>query len=299
MTSRPGLLLAGLVSVTACGGDPPAPAAAPYVLASFYPLTYFANRIAQGTVEVGCPLPPDTDPVTWRPDRHDVELLQQASLVLINGASFEQWVDKVSLPQSRVVDTSRGLTDRLLTYETVTHSHGAGGAHTHTGTDGHTWLDPNNAKVQSRAVHDALAKAFPAHVAEFAAGLARLDEDLDALHSEFQAVTAKIGTAAVLASHPAYNYLASRYGWQVRDLHLDPGAQPSDADVEAARAARGSGKAVLLWETEPTDAMRTTLSALGVESVVFSPCETTPPAGVDYLAAMRANLQRLAAALDS
>ena len=34
------------------------------------------------------------------------------------------------------------FSDEFLVVKGVTHSHGAGGAHTHDGVDGHTWMDP-------------------------------------------------------------------------------------------------------------------------------------------------------------
>lgn len=288
-----------LLLAAACGRSEPVPAATePLVLTSFYPLTYFAQRIAGDKVPVESPLPADADPVTWRPAREDVAAFHNATLTLVNGASFEGWVDKVSLPQSRVVDTSHGLKDRLLKFESVTHSHGGGGAHTHEGTDGHTWLDPLNAKVQAQAIHDALAKAFPAHAAAFAQGLAALHQDLDALHARLQAVTPKLGDTRLLASHPAYNYLAARYGWKVTNLDLDPDA---DLDAPARKsvtdALADAKHAILLWEAAPNEATVAALRELGVRHVLFSPAENLAAAersaGTDYLAIMRANIDRL------
>lgn len=290
------------LGLAACSERPTTPTAqAPYVLASFYPLTYFAKRIAQDTVDIGCPLPEGADPVFWQPDRQEITSLQGAALILVNGASFEHWVDKVSLPESRLVDTSRGFDARFLKFETVTHSHGAGGAHTHEGTDGHTWLDPHNAKLQSQAIHDAFVKVWPQHATRFAAGLSALHQDLDALDQELQALTGKLGDAGLLASHPAYNYLAARYGWKLTNLTLDPEGEPSDADREAIAKALAPRKTVLLWEVEPKAAMLAEVEALGLRSVVFSPCESLPKAraeaGEDYLSVMRGNLARLQAAL--
>jgi zinc transport system substrate-binding protein len=273
---------------------PPAPP--PVVLTTFYPLTDFAQRIAGDRVPVECPLPAGADPSTWQPTRHDVAAYHGATLILVNGAGFEGWLDKVSLPQSRVVDTSRAFADRFLKHATVTHSHGGDGAHAHAGIDGHTWLDPLLAKQQAQAIHDGFVQAWPQDAAAFGQRLASLHQDLDGLHARLLDVSAKLTDVKLLASHPSYNYLAARYGWQVVNLDLDPQAELTAEEKEALAAARGgAARTILLWESEPRRTVADALAAEGIRSVVFSPLER-PPAEPGYVEGMRANLERLAAA---
>ena len=50
----------------------------------------------------------------------------------------------------------------------------------------------------------------------------------------------------------------------------------------------------LVWEGEPTAEVAAAMAELGLRSVLVSPCEGAPAAGEpDYLATMRANLERL------
>lgn len=296
------LVLAGPLALASCRAEKPEPSAKERaVLASFYPLAWFAQRIAGEAVDVGCPVPPEADPAVWRPSRDDVLALQGATLVLVNGASFERWLDEVSLPEGRVVDTSRGFADRFLKHRAVTHSHGPGGEHTHEGIDGHTWLDPHNAKLQAQAVHDALARAFPEHAATCAKGLAALHADLDGLDAALQALGPRLAGTKLVASHPAWGYLAARYGWTLVGVDLDPARAPTADEQDRLRGARGDAQAIVLWESEPDPRARDAVAALGIANVVFSPCETLAPAAVaageDYLTVMRANVARLEAAL--
>ena len=283
--------------------DPP-PAPDPYVLTTFYPTTYFAQRIAGDRVEIACPLPEGEDPIFWRPSRDVLAQYQGARLVIVNGADFERWLPTVSLPQSRVVDTAAGFQERFLHFKTATHSHGAGGTHTHEGIDGHTWVDPQNAKMQAKAIADALTRTFPAHASAFAPGLAALQADLDALAARGAEVTPLLAGVTLLASHPAYDYLAARHGWTLHNLDLDPDAALSADDLAAIAKAKAKGEAprcVLLWEAPPSPATIQQLDALGVTSVLFSPAENVSAAdleaGQDYLAIMRGNFDRLLAAL--
>ena len=124
----------------------------PVVCVTNYPLKYFAERIASPVVTVRFPVSGDGDPAYWKPGPEHVLALQQADLILLNGASYESWLKNVSLPQSKLVDTSAGLRDRLIALEeAATHSHGLEGEHEHSGTAFTTWLDLTLAEAESPA----------------------------------------------------------------------------------------------------------------------------------------------------
>ena len=269
-----------------CGDPAPGPSGGTSarderVLTTFYPTTYFAQRIAGDAVEVHCLLPPDEDPIFWRPDDETILAYQRSALVVVNGAGFEKWVETTTLPEDRLVDTCAGVEDQLLRYENaVTHSHGPGQTHKHEGIDGHTWLDPVLATVQARAIHDALAARWPEHAKTFRANFEGLEKDLGELETAWKAVPVP---DTLHASHPAYNYLGRRCGWKLRNFDLDPDTVPADPpDLPEG--------AVLMWESEPSDEVK---RAIPARHVTVSPCETPPEEG-DYLEAMRANIQSLA-----
>lgn len=270
------------------------------VLTSFYPTAYFARRIAGGLVTVDCPVPEGEDPIFWQPPRPALERYQGARLIVLNGAEFEKWASTASLPASRVVRSAEGFRDRYVTFDTgITHSHGPAGEHSHEGIDGHTWLDPINAIEQSRAIAEGMKRAWPEHAQAFDANLALLVSDLTALDASFKALTPKLEGVRLIASHPAYNYLAKRYGWSITNLDLDPEAGLTAEAMEEIAEAIGSheGQAVLLWESAPSES--------GFEapcpSIVFSPAELAATGSnepeEDYLDIMRGNLSRLESAL--
>ena len=103
---------------------------APVVYVSNYPLEYFVNRIGGGVIRVEFPMATSTDPAFWRPDAEVVIAMQGADLILLNGATYEKWLDLVTLPAANVVNTSEAFADRYLTVASaVTHSHGPEGEH--------------------------------------------------------------------------------------------------------------------------------------------------------------------------
>ncbi|MFT5129756.1 MAG: zinc transport system substrate-binding protein [Rhodothermales bacterium] len=264
------------------------------VYASSYPLHYFASRIGGQQIHVSS-LPAGSDPATWMPERQSIQAIQQADLILLNGAGFESWPAKVSLPDSRVVRTAAPLKPDFIHYEDRSvHTHGPEGEHAHEGLDGHTWLDPQNAKIQAEQIRAELARARPGHAAAFAANYAALIADLDSLDAALGALPPK----PLLASHPAYNYLARRYEWRIENLDLDPQTMPTAESLAGIKKLlRQHPASQLLWEQQPAAEIANLMQKqLGLSSIVFSPCETEPGNGQDYLSVMRKNIAALGGA---
>lgn len=298
------VLLAASVGLVGCKkkgasqNNPPSMTFEQAVYTTFYPTTYFAEQIAGDTIPVVCPLPDDEDPIFWQPSRETIARYQNAALIVVNGASFEKWVEAVSLPENRIVDTAAAFSDSFIQYETTTHRHGAGGEHMHEGVDGHTWVDPVLAMAQAEAIKDAMVRTFPDHASTFEENYRVLATDLKALDDAFKAITTRLEGVTLLASHPAYNYVTARYGWTVRNFDLDPDAESLGEEQFQELVAAAGERTILLWEGEPTELMlRPLRDGAGIQSVLFSPCETPDAQAGDYLARMKANLERLRVAL--
>ena len=152
----------------------------PLVYASNYPLQYFAQRISASLVDVRLPVPAGEDPAFWKPAPEDVLTLQKADLIVLNGASYESWLKNVSLPTSRLVDTSEGFKEQFIAQEeATTHSHGPGGEHEHSATAFTTWLDLALAVEQARAIKDAFSTRWPEHKGQFEAQFEKLARELE------------------------------------------------------------------------------------------------------------------------
>ncbi len=286
---------------------PPGPTRATLsVYTTFYPSQYFAQRIAGEAAAITCPVPAGADPIFWQPTHDHITAYQRADLILINGAGYEQWVLTASLPDTRVIDLSRCFASSFVRFSTVTHQHGSGGAHTHQGIDGHTWMDPLQAKAQAREIARAILSRRPDLAAEIERRTVELENDLDQLDAGFRAVVPGTARVQILASHPAYNYIARRYSIPITNLDLDP---ESETDLEglAAIAAAMNERPdaiarIMLWEKAPTaKAINPIRDRFAIEHIVFSPCETQDPedaAGrIDYLARMKLNLESMAEAV--
>lgn len=275
----------------------------PVVYTTFYPTAYFTQRIAQEYAKVVCPVPQDADAIFWEAYKHPdiIQKYQQADLIVLNGAEFAKWVSKVSLPQDKVVDTAKSFAKDFITIkDATTHSHGDGKEHTHEGLDGHTWVDPHNAKIQALAIKEALVKILPQHQEQIQKNFSGLEKDLDELIASLEKYQQTSNhNEALLASHPAYNYIARRFSWNIKSLDLDPEVMPSEKEFNKIKKLLEKRPAkFILWESYPTpEIAKAFKEKLQLTSIEFSPCELLSDEeqqqGKDYLSVMRQNIKNL------
>ena len=266
------------------------------IVADSYPMAYFAERLTGDAAEVRLAVPAGRDPSSWRPGLADIVAIQAADLIVLNGAGLSDWTSRAALPRARTVETGRGLEDELIATDTITHSHGEEGSHSHEGVATHTWLDLALAARQAETLAAAIARAVPdapvdAALAALLADLATLDETGDAL------VT---GTPVpVLASHPRYEYLGHAYGFDIAALDWTAGVAPDAGQIAELEARMmDTGARLLIWEVDPPAETREAIAALGLAQAVV-PSLAMPPVTGDFLSGFREGVAELDAALAS
>jgi zinc transport system substrate-binding protein len=265
----------------------------PIVYVVNYPLGYFAERIGGELVEVLFPVPPGEDPAFWEPSAEDVAAFQTADLVLLNGASYAKWVERVSLAQRKLVNTSGGFEDGYIIVEdAITHSHGPGAEHAHTGTAFTTWIDMSQAAEQARAIAESFSGAWPANKDAFDANYAVLEKDLLTLDEEIRSIVGG-NRQPMLASHPVYQYFSRRYGISLRSVFWEPEEPPTEPQwAELSRILEGHAAHWMIWEDAPAASSVERLEAMGVGSIVIDPCGNRPEGG-DFIGVMKENIENL------
>ncbi|ABD56028.1 metal ABC transporter substrate-binding protein [Jannaschia sp. CCS1] len=262
-----------------------------------YPLAYFAERLAGDLADVTFDVPSDVDPSFWRPGITDITAIQSADLILLNGAGFADWTARTTLPRSRTVMTSAAFEDAFITTETVTHSHGEGGQHSHTGVANYLWLDFAQAGLQAEAIAAAMTRRMADNSAEIAENLQTLQLDLAALGTTARDIGAAADGIAMIASHPRYQYLARAYGFDIEALDWDAQDPVTDEQWAALEAMIDETDArVFIWEAEPNAAALARVEALGLVNVVFPPLANRPDEG-DFVTALSGSLARLTEAV--
>jgi zinc transport system substrate-binding protein len=268
------------------------------VYAVNYPLQYFAERIGGEHVRVVFPAPPDEDPAFWTPDAETIGEYQTADLILLNGASYAKWTRTVSLPETKMVDTSASVSDQYIEIEdAVTHAHGPGGEHAHTGTAFTTWLDPALAIAQADAIRQALIILRPQQKPAFDTNFAALEADLLDLGAKITTLVLGKSDRPIFFSHPVYQYLQRRYKLNGRSIHWEPDEVPSQMMWDELAALREQHPAKwMVWEGTPIEETVKRLDELGLRSTVYDPCGNAPKNG-DFFTVMRHNVENLAKVL--
>jgi zinc transport system substrate-binding protein len=281
--SRALLCLAAAVPLLAgCGAGDAGGADGTAVVASFYPLEYVAGRVAGEHAEVTGLVAPGQEP-------HDLEL------------SFEQ---TAAVAEADVVLFSRGLQPAVDdAVDQSASEHVVDGSQVTEDDDPHFWLDPTRLSDVAARFAEAVTAADPEHQDAYAANLAVLRHDLQALDADLEQGLESCARDTVVVSHDAFGYLGARYGLDLRPISgLSPDAEPSPAHLaELADLIESEGITTVFSETLASPELADSLAGdLGLETAVLDPVEGLgeETGDDDYLSLMRANLAALRKAND-
>ncbi len=274
------------------------------VLVTSQPLQEMAQAVAGDSLEIQKVVPDQATSRLWKPTKNDAQVMQQADAIVINGAGYEPWTDRVSLPGSRIKDTAAGYYSQFIRIpDAVTHQHGPEGKHGHPGTVWATWLDPDLAISQLAQVTAALTRLAPARQQQFETESAKFRTKLESLNAEIAELkrTTEATDVTVLADGPFYQYLTERLGWKLQYLHWDESTNPSEQDrnelKERMKTVPAEGLRLFLLSTRQPDQAAETAVNAGLTVVRMDLCEYPDPAGATLTQRLEANLTRLKAAV--
>jgi zinc transport system substrate-binding protein len=259
-----------------------------------YPLHFFATQIGGSKVDALFPIPADVDPAYWEPAAEDIILFQEADLILLNGAGYAKWVDKVSLPPSKMINTSLPFKAKYIELEEgQSHSHGPEGEHEHQGFAFTTWLNFKYAKIQAEEIKKTLINLMPENKSLFEENYSNLAKEIEALDIRMEKLAGTFGEAILFASHPVYQYLGSGYGLTIESFHWEPDEMPDEfmwEDFDNRQSRLNAN--IMLWEDDPLPEVKQELLKREIRIVVFKPCANTPTSS-DFVNSMKTNIANL------
>ncbi len=255
------LLIFLVISLSFCAVD----AKEVKIFVSNYPLAYFAQRISGHPEYVIFP-EIDGDPAFWEPTPEEITTMQQADIILLNGATYEKWRTKVALPRRKIVDTSKGFKNQYVIMEhAVDHSHGPSGDHSHAGTAFTTWLDLTQAVRQAKAIRDALIRNKVAAKDELNKNYEELKKELLTFDKELLNITKGHAQVSLVASHPVYQYFARRYKLNLEAVLWEPDVYPDEGMWRDLKKLLSNHPAKwMIWEGDPLSKSVKKLQKLGV-----------------------------------
>lgn len=162
---------------------------------------------------------PGTDEHGYQPAPQDIVKASQASLIFMNGAGLEQFIEKMMQEAAgnnsgteKLVSVSEGI--QLLKgeeHEGETHAgegHGEG--------DPHVWTDPNNVLVWVDNIEKALVQADPAHSTDYQKNAEAYRQQLGKLDGWVREQVGQVPQEQrqLVTDHLVFTYFASRYGFE-------------------------------------------------------------------------------------
>ena len=272
------------------------------VVASFYPMADFAQKIGGDHVEVTNLCPAGTEPHEWEPSPTDITSIEESQVFVYNGADMEGWVkdalESVDTQKTQVVEASDGIQLRA-----ADHSHDADGdEEAEEGThDPHVWLNPENAKAEAKNIMDALVAADPDNKADYEANYEKYAQEFDELDAEFSQTKGK----TIVVSHEAFGYLCDRYGLTQMpitgmDAEGEPDAQAMAQVIDFVR--QNDVKVIFSEDLVSPKVAEQIANETGASCEVLNPIEGLTDdqlaQGEDYFSVMRSNLDELVSALN-
>lgn len=282
------------------------------VLASFYPMYDFASKIGGDYAEVKMLIPSGFEPHSWEPSTRDMLSFEEADVFVYNGAGMEQWVDKIlSSIQNKdllAVETSSGITLMEAGFRSIESASTENTSDEEEHEDGlydpHVWLDPQNAKLQMKAISDAFCLKDPDHSEYYQSNYSRYAGELDLLDAEFENALSSFSDRNIVVAHEAFGYLCQAY-----DLYQIPiKGISADAEPDAARMReivdfvdRYHVKVIFFEELASPEVAEAIASETGCETRALSPLggltQEQIDSGEEYFSVMRKNLEALTYAL--
>jgi ABC-type Zn uptake system ZnuABC Zn-binding protein ZnuA len=213
------------------------------VLAAQSYLADITRNVAGERAQVDTLIPIGLDPHLFEPTPSDVAKIAASQVLVVNGAGFEEWLDKTlqNAGGDRVlVEASAGLTPRKPQESEI---HDQADEHA---VDPHFWFDPTLVVRYVENIRAGLTQADPAGEAIYHRNaevyIAQLKELDGWIQKQVEQIPPK--HRRLVTDHESFGYFADRYGFEVSGAIIpsaSTGASPSARQltelVEVIRAA--------------------------------------------------------------
>jgi zinc/manganese transport system substrate-binding protein len=265
MRARPATSTAALaacaalaVGLAACADDDES-GGQTQVVATTGILADVATQVAGDDAEVEQLIPDSADPHSFALSAEDRQTLEEAELVIANGAGLEAGV-----PVDEA-ETSWTLTEHAG--ELLPFAAGDG-----EGSDPHVWMDPTKVAAALPSLAEALGAADPEHAADYTERATDYAKRLRLLDQVMRRTLEGVPepNRELVTSHDSLGYFADRYGFEVLATAFPATGAEAEASAaslaEVEDAVRDSGvPAVFAQEGDDPEAMNLVASNTGVE----------------------------------
>jgi len=177
------------------------------------------------------------DPHSYVPTPADTAAIHDAHVVFANGAGLEANLDK--MVENAGGDAVEVIVSQEIKLRQLAGGHAGQGdaGHGQEDVDPHVWFDVKNAILWVETIERTLSALDPANSETYQANAVAYRQQLEELDAWVvkQMDTLPEANRRLVTSHPAFGYLADRYGLeQVGAVYpVSPSAEPSAQDIAA------------------------------------------------------------------
>ncbi len=264
------------------------------VLVSFYPLYEFTKAIGGERIDVSIIVPAGIEPHDWEPTIQDLQKMQDADMIVINGAGFETWLDDfvTSNPNVFIVDTSKGI--ELLEGSQIHHEN-EDGERDKSNKDPHIWLNPVLAKKQVQNMANGLIELDPENANYYQKNVDVYNLKLDLLDNKIRTELSTCDKKDFIAFHDAFSYFANEYDLnQYTIVGVDANAEPTAVTLQKIiQNAQNLGLHIIYTEESVNPRISEVIAdEIDGQVLVLSPIEIADN-NSDYIKKMEQNLLNL------
>lgn len=195
----------------------------PVVVSSATMFTDMVKNIAGDLVTTETIVPIGGDPHLHTPTPRDAKLVKSADLLMLNGLTFEGWINEL-IENSGTKGKTIMITEGVDPISSDTYKNS---------TDPHAWMDLANGRIYIKNIAKALKELDPANASTYEANYKSYDQqlaDLDAYVVEKIKEIPK-EKRILITSHDAFKYYGKRYGIRleaIQGISTDSEIQTSD-----------------------------------------------------------------------
>ena len=252
------------------------------VVASFYPLAYFAEQIGGERISVTNITPSGAEPHDYEPTTTDLTNIAKSTLLISIGPIFESWQGKVVANNVLQIATALPIENN----------------------DPHVWLSPVLSKQIVTKITEALIEVSPENASYFETNKMNLLLKLSQLDEAFKKGLSRCTKHDIVTSHAAFGYIAHQYGFnQIAIAGLSPDEEPTPQKLtEITNLVREKNISYIFFESLVSPRLAQTIAnETHAKTLVFNPLEGLTPEEIDrgtnYFSVQGENLINLRTAL--
>jgi ABC-type Zn uptake system ZnuABC Zn-binding protein ZnuA len=169
-----------------------------------------AERIGGDLIEAKSIVPIGGDPHIYEATPSDAALIAKADLVLINGLTFEGWINEI-IENSGTKAKICLITEGIIPIVSMKY---------HGSADPHAWMDGQNGLVYFENIKNALVELLPNHREELEKNYMQYRQELISINDYISEEIKRVpeDQRVLITTHDAFSYYGRRYGLRLEAM---------------------------------------------------------------------------------